>query len=363
MIDIRSNDFEAFFATPFNIYPQDGSYVSPMKGDLKRMLDVQHNPLFSSEDDFTYLTAIRDGRSVGRIIVHRHDASNKLHGTNRASFGFFDCENNSATASALLGAAEQWASTRGFSEIAGNFNLTAMQQCGVQTGGFERAGYTDMVQNPQNIPALLKENGFIPFFPMTTFELDIDASRPTGKTLPNDGSYAFAEVRKKNFKQRMEEARVVLNDGFAENPMFVPLTQSEFIFQAGEMTAILDPRLSSVVQIDGAPAGVIICIPDLNGFLKSTKSRIGLLTPFHFLRYRLKRKRAVIIFYSVARDHHGQGIMGAMLDRTINALRSAGYDKLGVTWIADVNPASLRQMEKLGAKPLHNLHLFKKALT
>ena len=106
----------------------------------------------------------------------------------------------------------------------------------------------------------------------------------------------------------------------------------------------------------------MICIPDLNGFLAATSSRIGLLTPFHFLRYRLRRKRAVIIFYSVARRIHGQGIMGAMLARTIAALRDAGYEQLGVTWIADENPASLRQMEKLGGHPLHHLHLYRKAI-
>ena len=52
--------------------------------------------------------------------------------------------------------------------------------------------------------------------------------------------------------------------------------------------------------------------------------------------------------------------MGAMLARTVAALKAAGYAQLGITWIADVNAASLRQMERLGAKPLQRLHLFRK---
>ena len=161
----------------------------------------------------------------------------------------------------------------------------------------------------------------------------------------------------------MEEARLVLNDGFAKNPMFVPLTSEEFVFQAGEMTKILDPRLSSVLLHNQHPVGVVICIPDLNGFLKATRSRIGITTPYHYLRYRLNRKRAVIIFYSVSRAMHGRGIMGAMLARTIKALKDARYEQLGITWIADENVASLRQMERLGARPLQKLHLFRKSLT
>jgi hypothetical protein len=51
-----------------------------------------------------------------------------------------------------------------------------------------------------------------------------------------------------------------------------------------------------------------------------------------------------------------------MLHRVTTALKAAGYLRLGLTWIADVNAPSLRQVERLGASPLHRLHLFRKAL-
>jgi hypothetical protein len=51
-----------------------------------------------------------------------------------------------------------------------------------------------------------------------------------------------------------------------------------------------------------------------------------------------------------------------MLYRVTSALKDAGYRSLGITWIADSNAASLRQVERLGAKPLHRLHLFTKRL-
>jgi len=361
-IELREGDRNAFFEAPFNAYDRRAGYVSPLKGDIARMLDPAKNPLWRAGNPFRFWTAHRSGRPVGRLVAHVHGQSNAAHGTRRAQFGFFDCADDADAAAQLLAAAEAFAREHGTTELAGNFNLTAMQQCGVMTGGFGRAAYTDMVVNPPHIPALLEANGFERFFPMTTFELDLAAA-----TLPDaaplaDPALAFAPIVRRSFPERMEEARIVLNDGFAHNPMFVPLTTEEFAFQAGEMSAILDPRLSSVLLEDGRPIGTLICIPDLNGFLSATRSRIGLLTPFHFLRYRLRRRRAVIIFYSVVQDRHGRGLMGAILARTVAALRDAGYRQLGITWIADENPASLRQMEKLGARPLHNLHLFRKAL-
>lgn len=362
MTSLLEKDFEAFFRLPFEVYGPDVNYVSPMKSDLRRFLSARDNPLFASEDDFTYFVAQRAGRLLGRIAVHHHAASNERFCTRRGCFGFFDCADDEEAARHLLDAAANWARAKGFDELVGNFNLTAMQQCGVQTGGFGKAGFTDMIVNAPHIPSLLESNGFKPTFPMTTFSLDLSGANLPEIRQDASSGIEFLPIRRRDFAGRMEQARVVLNDGFADNPMFVPLSSEEFLFQAEEMKAIMDPRLSSVVVQEGEPVGVVICIPDLNGLMAATGSRFHITTPWHYLRYRLRRWRAVIIFYSVSRSHHGRGIMGRILARTVRSLRNGGYEQLGVTWIADQNKPSLRQMEKLGAEPLHRLYLFRKAL-
>lgn len=323
--ELRQGDIAAFFDAPFNAYERADGYVSPLRSDIERMLDPAKNPLWTSGNPFAFWTAHRNGRPIGRIVAHTHGQSNALHGTARAQFGFFDCADDAEAARVLLDAATGFALAQGQRELVGNFNLTAMQQASVMTGGFGAHGYTDMVVNPPHVPRLLGANGFERFFPMRTFELDLRATSAfTARTLDPGADFSFAPIARRTFAARMEDARLVLNDGFADNPMFVPLTADEFRFQAGEMMSILDPRLSSVLMHEGRPVGTIICIPDLNGFLTATRLRIGLTTPIHYLRYRLRRQRAVIIFYSVASDMHGQGLMGAMLERTISALRNAG---------------------------------------
>lgn len=358
-LSLREGDARAFFDAPFHAYPPEIGYVSPMRRDILRMLDATKNPLWQAGNPFRFWTVHRAGKPVGRIIAHLHRQSNERFGWRRAQFGFFDCADDQEAGRMLLDAAEGFAREQGMVELVGNFNLTAMQQCGVVTGGFEETAYTDMVVGPPWLPRLLWENGFAPFFPMTTFEIDLARAVPAASAL-DPGRDSFAPIQKSSFPERMEDARHLLNDGFNENPMFVPLTPAEFLFQAGELSTILDPRLSSVLMRDHQPVGVVVAIPDLNGFLKATRSRISLATPWHFLRYRMRRKRAVIIFYSVARAAQGQGIMSAMIAETLQRARSAGYQTIGVTWIADENPASLRQVEKMNGRRLQRLHLFRK---
>ena len=360
-------DFNGLFAAPAGAYGSDALYVSPMRSDLARFLSLD-NPLFERADDFTFFTWYDRGVPRGRITAHLHRASNQRYRQRRGYFGYFACADEATAAAALLTAAEEWARSRGCTEIVGSFDLTAMQQIGIVTEGFHRAPYTDMQYNPEHLPRLLLELGYRPRFPMSTFETDLtgfdpeNLRGPAQRELLAGGEVRWTRLTRWRFRRQIEDVRRVLNDGFAENPMFVPLTAEEFAFQAGGLTWIVDSRLSCLAYVDGEPVGVVLCIPDLNPFLRAAASRLSVATPWHLLRHRLRRRRAVIVFYSVARAWHGRGLAGAMLYRVTSALRAAGYERLGTTWIADENPASLRQMERLGAERLHRLHLFGKEL-
>jgi GNAT superfamily N-acetyltransferase len=370
VIEIGSGDRRAAFEAGLASYGAASPYVPPMWNDFNRILDPARNPLVTAGNgSFEVFTALAGGRPVGRIVAAIHTASNRRHGTSRGQFGFFDCIDDPGVAGALLAAAERWVAAHGAQEIAGNFNLTAMQMVGVVTGGFEAVPYTDMMWNAPHIPAHLARCGYEPVFPMTTFETDLTsldaaalAGAPAAQAVLQDPAYTWQPITRRNFKRCLEEARLLLNAGFDSNPMFVPVSAAEYQFQAGEMMWIMDTRLSVIVHHQGRPAGVIVCIPDLNPFVKACGGRVTLTTPWHFLNSRLRNDRVVIIYYSVAPELRGRGVAGAMLSRLVTASRAAGYRRLGTTWIADVNVPSLKQMQRLGARALHRLQLFRKPL-
>ncbi len=367
-VEIREGDVGAFFDAPFAAYGAESPYVSPLKADLARFLNKAQNPLFSDgESDLSFFTAHRGGRVIGRITAHVHGASNRVHGVSRGYFGYFDVADDAEAAAALLARVEMWHRAKGLAEVWGNFNLTAMQQIGVMTGGFDRAPYTDQVWGPAWLPGLLAANGYAATFGMTTFEVDLrTAPLPVigdkSQAIQRDPEFTWAPITRSTIPQRMEEARLILNASFAKNPMFVPVTTEEFHFQAKDMKWIMDPRISAVLHWRGRPAACIICIPDLNPFLKATGSRFKWSTPWHFLRHRMTNRRAVLIFSGVIPELQGRGVNPVVLHRVISAAKAAGYERLGNTWIADVNGPSLAQKEKAAAEPMHRLHLFHRTL-
>ncbi|KUE85001.1 hypothetical protein ASL20_30835 [Cupriavidus necator] len=365
---LREGDFDAFFEAPFACYGRDTHFVSPMKGDLARALDPAKNPLFRQFARRTWFTAHRDGRIVGRILAHIHDASNQQYAQKRGCFGMFDCVDDVEVAQALLDAAAAWVKRNGCDELAGSFNLTITQMIGIVTEGFEHPPYTYQEYTPPHIARLLRACGFEPFFPMRTFELDVRSYDPQQlignkqRALLDDPAWQFKPIRRRGFDRRLLDACAVLNDGFSGNPMFVPLTEEEFLFPCAGMMWIIDGRLSYTAYFNGEPVGVLLCVPDLNPFLRATGFRLKLSTLWHLIRFRASRKRAAIIFFSVRRDYHSRGVNGVMLHHLLTAMRGAGYSHLGISWVSDSNGASQKQMEKMGARPLHRLHLFKKAI-
>ncbi len=368
-ITLRTGDFRSFFEAPFSAYGPDSPYVSPLKSDLKRFLS-QENPLMSGagEGALAFYTAHRAGRVVGRITAHEHGASNRLHGVRRGYFGYFDCADDAEAAAALLGAVEDWCRARGLNEVAGNFNLTAMQQIGVVTEGFEHAPYLDQIWSPPHIPRLLEGCGYNRAFPMATMEVcDLQAAPditlgPKHRAILDDPAFTFVPITRASLPRRLEEARQILNASFADNPMFVPVSAEEFHFQAKDMKWVMDKRISAVLHHEGKPAGCIICVPDMNPLLRRIGSRIGLTMPWHFLRHRLTNRRAVLIFAGIMPHLQGKGVNPVILDHVMRNAKEAGYTHMGNTWIADVNPMSLAQAEKAGSTRMHRLHLFSKHL-
>jgi len=368
MYELVERNLDEFFEVPFRVYPATSPYVSPMKSDLERFLS-DRNPLFRAPDSFTFYTVRRDGEPVGRVAAHVHHESNKRYGTKRSYFGYFDVADDPEAARTLLGAAEHWGRSRGYTEIAGNFNLTAMQQCGVMTDGFDGIPYIDMQYNPPHIPALLEQCGFERFFPMSTFEFDIravDVESMIGereRACLASPDLRWVPLTMGNFKSQLPALTSILNDGFDLNPMFVPLSLEEFAFQAQEMMWVVDNRIACMVYEHDQPAGAFIWIPDVNPLVRATRSRYSLTTPWHFIRHRFNRTRALVVFTGVRPAFQKRGLSSALLYRTIKAMQEAGYRTGGTTWIADENAASLRLVQKVNGRRLHRLHLFRKSLT
>lgn len=367
---LREREFSSFFEVPFLVYPENTPYVSPLKSDLRDMLDVKKNPFFHNGiGDGTFYTAYRGNQPVGRISCHIHHASNRRWNEQVAFFGFFDCESNpetcDETAKVLLDAAVSFARKHNATHIRGNMNLTAMQECGVVVDGFDKRPLVGQVYNPPHIPAVLARYGFQPVYPMTTFyredlsTLDVETIIvEKHRQLLRDPEYRFRRVDLSRFDEEVEHLRVILNKGMQNNKHFVDITSEEMSFQLAPFKQIINDKIVWIAEYQGKPIGATLVAPNVLPLLQKMRSRISLSGLWHFLWGKRKLDEASIIIYAIDPAHQAKGIVGALNYHVFRSLKERGYRSLGGTWIADSNHPSLRQIGFLGMKAHHRVDLF-----
>jgi hypothetical protein len=107
-----------FIRTAWSFYENDPHWVPPLIADQKRYLDPKKG-VFYDHGEAELFVAERAGRPVGRISGHVNYLYDELYGKDTGFFGFFECENDSGTAQALLNAAETFVQSRGMRRILG----------------------------------------------------------------------------------------------------------------------------------------------------------------------------------------------------------------------------------------------------
>jgi len=254
--------------------------------------------------------------------------------------------------------------------LRGPFNMTAMQEMGILLDGFDRPPAVDEIYTPPYYPALLDAAGLRATFPVSTFRVD-DLQNSHSDRLIGDAHRARVaagrlRVRATNladFEREIETVRELLNDSFFDNPHFVPITRDEFFFQVGPYRRLMDPAISLILEVDGVPAGFVLCVPDFGPVLKQMA---GSTSPRALLTFLLNRRRvsgAVLIIMGVQRQLQGRGLMRILQAELIRALRDRGYRHLTITWIADANAKSLATVRALGARPYHRATLYERAIS
>lgn len=352
-----------------HVYAPTSLWVPPLDRDVRRLLDTKKNPFFRHGTALALLAEDAHGNPCGRLLVHVYHRHSVRHGERAAFFGFFECQDDRATAAALFRAAADYGAQHGCSVLRGPFNMTAMQEMGLLQEGFADSPAVDETYSAPYYPALLAAVGLERTFPVTTFRLDDVATvdpdallRAPHRALLDGGHLHIRAADFRHFDREIELLRELLNDSFYDNPYFVPISCEEFHFQIGPYRRLMDPGLCLVAELDHVPCGFIVAVPDFNPLLKRMAGSAGPRALTSFLMGRRHVHAASLLIMGVQRQLQGQGIMRVLQAEFLRALQRRRYRRLTITWIAGDNEKSLATVRAIGARSLHHLSLYEVAI-
>ena len=245
---------EAFINLLWRIYADDPIWVPPLKTMLRDQLDPRKSP-FLQQGEAQLFLAERDGAPVGRISAHLNPLHDRAHHERAGFFGFFECENDPATARALLEAAESWLAARDVAFARGPLSFSINDESGCLVDGFDTPPVVAMPHGRPYYDALLQGCGYRKVkdfwawaYPVTELEERLWEWRDRIYALPNVSVREFDKKNKTAFRNDVRTATEIFNDAWQDNWGFVPVTPEEAAHLADDLVRFADPGLTAIVE-------------------------------------------------------------------------------------------------------------------
>ena len=379
-IEIRAveskKEQETFLRVPWTLGMKgDPMWVPPLLDDYRRMLDPKKSP-FLKHGEVACFMAIDGGVPVGRISAQIDGDFDKQWPDEKgvAFFGFFDCRDDVATASALFARASEWAKAKGRTRLRGPFTLDSKGDTGVLIDGFDTPPRVGTPHNKPYVGPLIEKAGLSKakdFYAWwyTPGQVDERTLRIAERTLklPN---VRVRTMDLSHFRREVDIVRDIYNEAWAKNWGFTPFTQDELEIIATEYKMFVDTEIALVAEVDGKPAAMCFAIPDVNEMVRDFDGEI-MKRPLNLLKllWRLKfnrPKHARLILLGVKeefRASHKYGTLAAVLYVEV-ARRgaAAGYKGGELSWTLEDNVMINRGIERMGGKHYKTWRVYEKQI-
>ena len=363
-----SRQLRQFVDLPWRIYngTEYPQWVPPLRIAVRDALDTRANPFYKTADRQLFL-ALRDGEPVGRIAAIENRAHNDFHKDRVGFFGFFECVNDQAVATALLSSADQWLRARGLDTMRGPMNPSTNHECGMLVGGFGRHPMIMTTWNPRYYPELIEKAGFTKakdllayFFPMQgerAFQMPERVRAVAERAI--GGGLTFRDLNLKDFAAEVERCWEIYNDAWEPNWGFVPMSKESFVHEAQVLKYIVFPQFTFMAEIDGKPAGFMIIVPDFHHAFKAIGN--GRLLPtgiFKLLAAKKKLKTGRIMILGARAEYRKRGIFALFAHEMFRRGKEFGALGAEASWILEDNDKLNRPLESMGAKEYRRWRIY-----
>jgi GNAT superfamily N-acetyltransferase len=324
---------------------------------VKAMLLPKSNPFFEHADA-GYFLARRGARVVGRIAAIENRSHNEIHEDRVGFFGFFECEDDRAVATALFDAAAAWLRARNLNVLRGPASFSVNDELGLLVEGLDTPPVIMMPHNPRYYIDLVEGAGFAKAKDLLVYQsvpANADLESPLLKRLQH-GAELLAKryhisvrpIDPRRFDEEVVLIKALYNQAWERNWGFVPLTEHEIDHVAAQLKQIMVPDLVMFAYCQAKPIGFAVALPDLNVALKKNPS--GRMFPgiLKVLWAARKVHRLRILLLGTIPEWRHKGVDALMYKHIWERGMARGFNWGEAGWILEDNASMNNALERLG---------------
>ena len=369
IIAVRSkNELAAFIDFPHDLYKDDPYYV-PELFIAQRDLLTKHP--FHKHNQLQCFLAYDGDKVVGRIAAILNNAHNQYNKANDGFFGFFDCINDTETATMLFDIATAWLKGKGVTgKIMGPVNFSTNEPCGLLVEGFDSSPFLMQTYNYPYYAQLIENFGFKKDVDLIAWHWDGNNYDDKSVRLLNAlterlkrNNIVIRKVNLKNFKEETAKLREVYNSAWDQNTGFVPLTDEEFNYLAADLKLILDPDFALVAEQDGKIVAFGLALLNYNEIFKTIKR--GRLFPtgiFKLLFGKKKIQSLRIYALGVVDGYRKMGIEAVLYGTIIKNYTEKGLKHAEAGWTLENNIMINEAIKAIKGDPYKKYRLYQKQI-
>jgi GNAT superfamily N-acetyltransferase len=358
---------DAFIRLPFALYRDDPNFVPPLVSSERKMMNPGKNPFYQHAEAAHFL-AEKEGRLVGRISAILNRTHNEIHREKTGFWGYFESENDQATADALFGQAAAWLRDKGMARMLGPANPSLNDPCGLLVDGFKWSPFVLMTYNPGFYVTLVERAGFRKSMDLLAYillhnDLVRDKIDRVAAAVKDRSAVTIRCIDLTRFESELAIIQEIYNDAWEKNWGFVPMTEAEIRFTADDLKAILLPELAYIAEVKGKPVGFSFALPDINLVLKKCKGSLFPFGWFYFLRANLRKiPTCRIVALGVKRECQHLGIGPLFYQKFMEEGLKRGYTAGELSWVLETNDLMNRPIQQMGGKPYKTYRMYERAL-
>jgi GNAT superfamily N-acetyltransferase len=355
-----------FMQLLWRLYKNDPNWVPPLRMNQEELVGFRRNPFYDNAKGQPFVVE-KDGQVVGRIVAIVNHGHNERYGENRGFFGFFDCIDDQEAANHLFRAACQFLKSEGMTDVRGPSNPSLNYEIGTLVEGFDSPPTFMMTYNWPYYDRLIQGFGFEKTQDLFAFEGHIsmlDSLDPKLKFVIDEVKRRFnvtlRPASRKNFQKEIDLFLNIYN--LQATWGFVPLTPAECKAIGFSLKFLIDPGVTSIIEVDGKAVGVGLAMPDYNQIIKKIDGR---LFPFGFLRLlwgRRKINKIRVISTNVVPEYQRWGLGLVALERMVPDCRERGIQVAEFSWVLESNQLSRGSLERAGTERTKTYRLYDRSL-
>jgi GNAT superfamily N-acetyltransferase len=361
-------ELAAFIDFPHDLYKGDPYYV-PELFIAQRDLLTKHP--FHKHNQLQCFLAYDGDKVVGRIAAILNNAHNQYNKANDGFFGFFDCINDTETATMLFDIATAWLKGKGVTgKIMGPVNFSTNEPCGLLVEGFDSSPFLMQTYNFPYYAQLIEQFGFEKDVDLIAWHWDGNNYDDKSVRLLNAlterlkrNNIIIRKVNLKNFKEETVKLREVYNSAWDQNTGFVPLTDEEFDYLAKDLKLILDPDFALVAEQDGKIVAFGLALLNYNEIFKTIKR--GRLFPTGIFKLLLNKKKIQslrIYALGVVDGYRKMGIEAVLYGTIIKNYTEKGLKHAEAGWTLENNTMINEAIKAIKGDPYKKYRLYQKQI-